>query len=556
MDVDVVHLCGERECDCGSVLQKLEHIKQGQYGMCWFVSMLNALLLSEKLNKALRPFLKDTGIQLCKLPSPKNVAAHLDNDVSGQSCLPNRVTFENISMLYQHVVQARIFAEILQEFVSHEVDICRFGCDNTVSGGIPYKVIVPYLVRLGFPVCDIKHVIMSFENISKIMPGVNPRSLKFGRLFVDYLQALIADEKVCPRIFIVSQLIYDLDKPRENIEMRDLNWNTGRYICFLVTERSMTYLITYSLDCGFLLSNNNGGRYMNAGHAICMVTCQNKGFIVNSYSPRDEDDHDHDVMKSCSVYKYDWHKWKKDDFFFHSIVNDNECGKGSIVVHVPDFDDNFLQTGTNEFLFHRNVGNNTLVYVREESALVDLTKTTSLDQMHQVAGYEFNTLYEIYIKPYFVLLNVMTNYAFENKITYITYVDSLKCTRTCRSPRPILVLKTGPFDPSFEYRIIQEGVIEDGMQVAVYSVTNPRKGIPDVGELLCNCLPDDVMVLQNVMYPNRYYILVQYIRGPRLPEDAKMRDVTMANVNVTPHKKETLYGGKAASRKSHGRRTK
>ena len=111
----------------------------------------------------------------------------------------------------------------------------------------------------------------------------------------------------------------------------------AKYICLIVYD----ILVVYKLDCAFLASNNNNYRKGASGHAICAVTCDGQGYILNSYLPGKiansntsenvTETKSNDPIKDCPVYEYDWYKWNKNDFFYIKL------GQTLFELEIPDF---------------------------------------------------------------------------------------------------------------------------------------------------------------------------------------------------------------------------
>jgi hypothetical protein len=547
MDLDELEIeeCRNSRCDCKKLLTNLKQIKQENFGMCWFVSVINTMLISERLNSVLKPYLVNNNINICSV-KPKNVARHLDSDVSGQSCLPSMLDFKTMFHLYREI-NSQLFGEILKDYVNDEVDYCKFGCENSNSGGIPFKILVPYIIRLGFPACDVKHVIFNFYRIQQTLPTLQPRSLKFNRLFIDYLITMARDNKVLPKIFICTQLA-DQDSNNRDILSGNTAWYTGKYICFIAEDpqSGRKVLVVYTLDCGILTSNNNTGR--GSGHAICMLSCKNKGYIVNSYLPQDGTS----PLKSCSVYHYNWQKWQSHDYFYHTIDNDIHCGKGSILLHRPGstLDAQTLHTRDPKFMYHKNVGINSLIYVKDAYPIHDID---TFDNIHD-ADHFLHNVFDNFLKPYFVLINYYVNNDLFQSISFSGYIDSFKHSVMCNHPTSTIILHK-QLDPDEQFHMIQKGIVKNDMQVAVYKINN-SKNITRFGELLFDCVPDDIMILQSVLNENEYYIIVQYFRGVRTEEEIQLREAPMIDARITTQREQLVYGGKSQSKTRKPRKQK
>lgn len=376
----------DKECKCEKLF---DFIKQENYGICWFVSVLNMFTYSDGLKKftnnyieTIKPFLK-----------PKTIAESLNTNISGQYCT-------NVEEYIKDIIKSESNAgssylnNILKEFISYSDDKLRFDKQNSKSGGYPYLIIYPLLVKMGANPLHLKHVIYNLDDVGLLLPtNVHPRSLKLNRMCQDYLQDYERKKRDI-QIFIITTGQNTDDGMIKSITENN-NLFMGKYICFIEGNE----LIVYKLDCMSLSSNNNTVR--GSAHIICAVTCNDQGYILNSYNAIDQGIK---PFKNCSIYEYDWYKWKLNEFYQHSITvsNNHACKDGTIInykfknTHIPLF------TQSDYYLYHKNVGLNTHVYIKE--ANIQFITNHLFETLHEVQYTNFNNLYNTYLKPYLYLL--------------------------------------------------------------------------------------------------------------------------------------------------------
>ncbi len=478
--------CGNN-CDCETLILSSNQIKQGQYAMCWFVSLLNTLLLSDRLSSILKPYINTSAIlQLCQ--NPDIIASHLLNEVSNKPCLAPTCTIDTIINVAKYTIHTEVFREILHEYFSDNPT--SFGPEN-ISGGYSARVIMPYLVRLGFPSCNIKHCVFNVDNVYRNL-FTDPRQIKLVRLCHEYLENIYKCNKNV-EIFILS-IAESLSMEFDDIRNKRDNLYLGKFICFIDNGK----LFVYKLDAALLSSNNS--IFKNMGHAISAITCKNHGFIVNSYDPVNIN------HKTCSLFNYDWYKWESNRYFYHTIEQNHTCTGGHMISANPT-SFNIFTSKKAEFTYNRNIGNNSMIYVR---SIHTLTLDNTIESLHTTHRYntprhidEQNT-YKYFLKPYFYLLNEISGF---NNIKGIIYEFS------------------GYF-PNITFSLansilIQKGIIKNGMNMYGYKITIPMQYYyPDFSKLIQECMPDDITIIQNISNPNQYGLYVQYFRNimnPKLP---------------------------------------
>ncbi len=473
--------CGNN-CDCETFLINNKHIKQGQYGMCWFVSILNTILLSDRLSNALKPYINTSAIlEVCQ--NIDNIASHLEKEVSNKPCISDKCSLETIFDIAKYSTN-KFFREVLQEFFSNSQVYTLFGPEDYKTGGHPSHIIMPYLVRLGYPSCNIKHVVFNMSHIFSTL-FTDPRKIKINRLCQEYLQAQFRHCSQKIEIFIISTVESGTSQ-YDDIRLQKDDLYLGKFICFIENNK----LFSYKLDAVLLTSNNNFMR--GSGHAICAITCKNNGFILNSYDPNKKSDN------QCSLLPYDWYKWEKNKHFYHTIEQNNTC-TGGTMIEPSKLTSNIFNTKKNEFTFNRNVGNNSFIYVR---SIHDYTPNMYIESLH--TQHLFNTprhideqiIYKEILKPYFYLIN---------EISAEAHIFGIIYEFAGYFPNIVFSLENSV--------LLQKGIVENGMNMYAYKITVPMNAFISLASLIKECLPDDITLVQSIHNPNQFGLYVQYFRS-------------------------------------------
>jgi hypothetical protein len=403
---------------------------------------------------------------------------------------------------------AMIFDHIFHEFISNQVSCTWFGPEDNQSGGAPYLIMVPYITRIDFPIKSIKHVLMNIDNIRSTL-FTEPRMLKFTRIIQDYLKEIVYKQnKELPRIFVMTMIQGD-----QSCLIDILNGNTnlflGKHVCIIVNG----ILVVYSLDSMTFSSNNNTNRLIPGtpeprayGHAICALTCNDKGYIVNSYDPSNEPD----PLKSCSVYEYNWKRWNKNEYYHHTIAQD-KCSEGKVfdINHLDQTAKHFVfSTNQDRFTFSRNVGVNSFIFVNEPAAIITLIPVVEFEDMHHPQEPQYH-YYQEYLKPYFYysahlfLVQGITNimYKFESHVT--TNLQSVSAANL---------------------RIIREGIFRPCINMSIYSIRFGQ-GVPldKCIDVLLDVFPEDIMIVQSQTNPLDFALYVEYQRAPHMFDKSCVR---------------------------------
>jgi hypothetical protein len=147
----------------------------------------------------------------------------------------------------------------------------------------------------------------------------------------------------------------------------------GKYVMFVRNVRGHDALYVYKLDSMVLNSFNNGESTRPNGHAMCAITCGKEPYIVNTY---DADVVAVDAPGDCGLYKYNWTKWVKNEIFAYQIIDKSNTCQPSDKGILRDIDDNVLMADLykldNVFMYHRNIGNNSFIYVKTEHIDIDI----------------------------------------------------------------------------------------------------------------------------------------------------------------------------------------
>lgn len=498
--------CADPSCSCKERVSQYKHLIQGQYGMCWFVSVLNMMFLSDKLGALLRPYIAQVFSDDPTCWTPEDIKTHLENEVSGQVCTPVNLnvmknifkdTFSIVSKILEPI-------NVLGEFISTSDDINRFNKEWFAnSGGFPSHVLVPYILRLGVKFCSVKHLYFSFPLAKQY--NIEPRWIKLNRLCTDYLRGfMLSDQDI--QLFILTT-----DQSNED-QYNDI-WNNqrhlfiSRYICIL--DECNKQLVLYTLDCAALNScDNNKTR---SGHIVCAITCNSHGYLMNSYHPSPGTVTYEQALKSCSVYQYDWQQWyNKDDILRLQLHTDHTCSGGEML----NFSHNeqaireiFNGSQKDEYIFtyHRDVGHNTYVYVKET---IPLIKDENIDTLHELDKIDALTYeaYKVFMAPYFYLLKqrVSDSMSINLRFEYIgTNFD------------PNVPIKYDTHKMGIPGARVSKG---ESIFVHYYMVSIPfdRDAIvkrDDVLKLILDVTPDEIAVLRNPQAPTQIVIGVEYMRS-------------------------------------------
>lgn len=480
MEIDSVEVdsqelsCIVKDCDCRDFIKYKKQLKQGNFGMCWFVSVLNALFISEGLSTVLRPFInKDFLFHACD--KPETVAKHLVDEVAAKPCVSPHCTQEQAAQVKDAAENRIVFEKILIEYFSDEMNPLVFSKNDYNTGGFPFKVICPYLVRLGYPICNMKHVLYNFQwDPTKT---IDPRSVKLGRLCQDYLAYTYTCFKNVD-IFILT-MFDSFQSQLEDISSKNMSLYLAKYICLILDDQ----LHVYTLDCAFFASNNN--HFRKSGHALCCATCHGEGYLLNSYYPAKDGD------ATCSVVSCNWYKWNTAEYYYHTIQND-KCTAGRMITAEPSEKEKFTTT-TSEYTYHRNIGTNTFVYIR---SITNFMKNESIENIHKSVDVTMQAIKNIFtssVKPYMYLLDTIAR---QENVTDINY-EYNSCTT---------------FTGLTNHTVLQEGMIKQDMQVFIYTVTVPVTYISRMIDLGQELFPDDIMISHSGWNQRQFSLIVNYFR--------------------------------------------
>ena len=117
--------------------------------------------------------------------SPDCIAHHLETEVKNKTCVSPSCSLVNVAIIESEAKKKTVFENLLQEYFSDDSSSISFGNVGHSTGGIPYKIISPYLVRIGYDIKKIKHVIYNIYPTQ--FQGIDPKSVKLARLCQNYL---------------------------------------------------------------------------------------------------------------------------------------------------------------------------------------------------------------------------------------------------------------------------------------------------------------------------------------------------------------------------------
>lgn len=513
--------CRHKNCKCEKKLSKLKQLKQGDTNICWFVSVLNMLLFSDEISTQLKNYNVDIKNIIKKCQNIDNLYYHIKNELSKQVCAPNKV-HENLLKLrnlesIKNEKKSKYFSLLFDEFISYDSNtkLTEFQEIDFLSGGIPFNIYIKYLSLLGYDINTIRHIVMDFNKIfeNTVLEKYNPRQFKMCRLFSDYLRTYIFCNPL--KIFICTVI----QEHKINIKkLKNDYMYFGKYICILEElTNGQLYFITYILDCGIIGAFNKKGM----SHAISMITCNTKGYIINSFNDNDKKLEENNPLKSCGVYKYNWFKWDNNDFYYHKINHNNKCMDASIINKeqlLSIYDENGYNK-EDDFCYNKNTGLcNSHFYVKIDEKIINRNK--EIDNIHS------NKYFNSYLKPYI----------------YLLYDEINKYNKT-NLQKINISINFIDIQPGFSdidknlFTIIQPGIIKENMILYHYQLlvhNNLIEIINFIGEMLFNYLTDDIMIIYH-KNTNIFSILIEYTRY----DDSSITKTSL--FSLSPNKKLSKY---------------
>lgn len=442
----------EMALTCQDYIRARLHVKQGPYGICYFVALLNAIMYSEGITKLIESKPMTFFAQIPKVSTVDDVMKHIHMDISQQPCIPpEELTEENISKLQDYLKNTLSYKKgLLYEYNNYD-EINKHKFQHIGYGGWSYEYVYKYFVRLGFKPNSIKHVFINGDMIIKAGYLHKNKPLRFHQILSDYLsfvhQKISRPKDKLPDVLFITQFVPDT-----------IQVNLAKYICLLWNDM----LYVYTLDCMILNSLVNPKRPHL--HAICAITCKKKGFIINSHDPSpDEQIVD---FKNCSVYQYDWINWPKDTYI-SQVYGKNGCHSGKTITMPKD---KLHLVPSEQFLYHKDYTTSTFFYIK-----------SAIQLKSHYSEYELNT----YLQPYMYLLRHNLGIDFEfTRVAFSTY----KVRRT---------------------RILQEGMIVDPQLCDVFSLKFPNIKTFTHKDLY-EVFPNDVRITVSSLNTEFiiYYILV------------------------------------------------
>jgi hypothetical protein len=506
-EMDIEHVktlltqtCHSPSCNCLVKLQNYKQLIQGQWGTCWFVAVLNMILLSDKLGMVLKDYIKksfpDTDITCW---TPQQIKDHLEKEIAGQSCgyvdpnILQNVFSDGFNIVYD-ILKPK---EIMTEFFSNHIDPNRFNPNwNAKSGGFPSHILVPYIIRLGFGCTNLKHLYLSFPKAYAY--GIEPRNLKINRLCIDYLRACLLS-RLDIKIFILTTDATSESMYRDIWEKKKTYLFLAKYLCYV--DECNKQLVVYTLDCAALLSNNSNEK---RGHAICAITCDSRGYLLNSYLPSPLDTSPIQ-NKTCSVYEYDWHHWsnKKEIFTLELNAENHTCSNGKILNledNTKELKDIFeVNREANIFTYSRDVGHSSFIYIKE-TLPIDLDK--SVLNIHDLEKTDAHTYkaFETFLVPYIYLLK-------------------FKCRVNLRFEY------IGQHLNPIKHTIHKHGIplIKSNVIVHYYNIVYPIEHALYVLNTLMDVLPDEMTLVSK---KEKLFLGVEYLRTKRVRVDSMVGGTT------------------------------
>lgn len=450
-------------CENCGVFIKNKRIRQRDTGICWAAAIFHILQFSDGLSECKEFRCKNPELNL-------NKAIKIVGECSQSLCVDD--DYVKMPQILDPIVVVQDEVPLLYE---HNRPRCSIASAN--SGGKPWNDIFPYIIKLcGYPLDAVRHVIVDFNNIRKF--NRNPRTLKYTRILRDYIMHILEkpekpekpDLKICIITFFQGE-----HKGKFNVN------NTlylGKYVMFVKNVRGHDALYVYKLDSMVLNSFNNGESTRPNGHAMCAITCGNEPYIVNTYDAADAND-----LGDCGLYEYNWTKWVKKEIFAYQI-NDGglTCQPGPSPDEgiLRDINDNYDMSGfytqKNVFMYHRNIGNNSFIYVKTEHIDIDIDasiiKKHYVDLLKSLQPSLLFDIYILYIAPYFIYFTLQTK---EQKRHIQLYKTSL-------TDEEIKTLKT--------YTVEADGIMVDFNRYIVFfaHITNEQL------QLMLEIMPDDFRI--------------------------------------------------------------
>jgi len=400
--------CDPKSCfDC-RILLDIKRIRQEKTGICWFASLIHIFNWSDSFRKK-------------KIKKTKSLETALKelNELANKPCTKNFYELSLVNFFVRNPVTYHEEREnnILYEYFSPNGS---FFCDATpTSGGFPINYLMPYLVTIGYEPTSIKHVISNLDKVRLLYDEKddrNPRKTKYMRVLSDYLRELIVYK---PRGIVETTDVFTftfLQQYKYLDNLIDRTLLLGKYIMFIHEK----FIQVFKLDAMILISLNNHKR--GSGHAICAISCNKEGYILNTY---DQDDYITAGNNDCGLFKYDWYKWNPYDMFSHSFNDTYQCTAGKIegIYEIQTRAGQSLSDAvndeTNKYYYHRNIGDNSFLYVRQADMIINDKIKNEYNKFIQQRAY-----FDLYVLPYFLYFTNITK-IFLTEITY-EYLVSIK----------------------------------------------------------------------------------------------------------------------------------
>lgn len=404
MDVDHVN----NSCDDCDNLLNIKRIRQGKTGICWFASLLHIFNWSDAFRN--RIYNKTTTLEN---------ALDLLNRLSSNPCTNDP---HEAQVIAQHK-PLTFLEDLVTEFISCTGEF--FCAATSTSGGNSINYIIHFLVAMGYSVRAVKHLLVGFKNVEALNPTVDLRSVKYMRLASDYIKGMMQSSSN-PRhqveeteVFVLSFAQSSMDGRMKVLPGASRQLYLGKRIIFIVNGTVYVYLLDSMIMNAFNaihpqdVQNPEDSTYRYYSHAICAITCNGNGYIVNTYN----DDNETNRTQNCGLYKYDWRKWNDKKMFVHGFshkINNVVCNAmlpNEEYMEQYEFDNNNLNLekyyGKKEhFYYHRDIGNNSYIYVFENR----YTPCSNVMEYYNVLFTEdvMKNYYLEYVMPYFVHFTTWT----------------------------------------------------------------------------------------------------------------------------------------------------
>jgi len=410
--------------DCKSLINEYR-IRQGKTGICWFASLMHIFNLSDRF----RFILTEKKSELIEVLDELNTLAN-------KPCTCDPIKQSSVKSFIESLRPYHGYKDnyILYEYFSPTgIDFCNA---TPYSGGFPLYYIMPYLVKLGFELSSIKHVISDLDKVRELYFDIDnrhPRKTKYIRVLSDYIKDLLVlrprdiDEETDILIFTILHQGKYLERPI------DRKLFIGKYIMFIHGD----YIYVFRLEAMTLTTLNDLRR--RSGHAMCAISCNQKGFIVNTY-----DQENKKSGNDCGLFEYNWYKWNPDYIFSHSFNDKNECTDGKMIkiddIQFPGESSisNFLVKQEKVFYYHRNVGDNSFFYVIENKVIIDRDDVLIHYEYYNNNFKNHKPYFISYVLPYFLYYTwQIKDYIFE-----ISYEDFEKI-----KPKLKLLIEGIGYDP-------------------------------------------------------------------------------------------------------------